>query len=158
MGRVRWNASLSDARQGAVAELRPGEKLERILPAVSPPPDTGSGGLAPALLVPLMTAVAHRQWRRDTHATAARSQFPLAPRMVVALTDERLLVWAASRRWQVRGLLGEVGRDRIVDAEAPTVGAGWRTVRIHVGDEPAVALRVPARTADDLAARLGRRA
>jgi hypothetical protein len=44
--------------------------------------------------------------------------------MVIILSNHRLLVWSVSRRWAPGALIGDLGRDRIRDAESPTVGQG----------------------------------
>jgi len=113
--------------------------------------------MAIAALIPLIMVAEHLMWWRHTRETARISLFPLASRMVIGLTDQRLLIWAASRRWRLGGFLGSVSRDRIVQATAPTVGAGWRTVRIYLANEPAVSIRVPGVMADRLAALLSGR-
>ncbi|HEY7429867.1 MAG TPA: hypothetical protein VH641_03945 [Streptosporangiaceae bacterium] len=132
--------------------LPPGEPLLALIPATTP---AGlSRGLAPAELMPLVIAAERIAWRRRTGAAGLASLFPLAPRMVIGLTGQRLLVWAARSRWRTGKYLGEVSRDRIVSATAPTAGTGWRTVLIHLASEPAVTIKVPAVSADRLAATL----
>jgi hypothetical protein len=142
-------------RETAEAELREGETLVGVLPALSPPPDAGAGGLVPPFLIPIIRAAEGWHWRRATRRRATTSRFPLAPRMIVALTDTRLLVWQARWRWRVGAFLGYVTLDRVVQADAPTVGAGWRTVRIFLANEPTVTLKVPAKVADDFAESIG---
>ena len=82
------------------------------------------------------------------------SMFPLAPRMFIVLTNRELLIWAARRNWRLGDYLGSVHRQRIIQATAPTVGAGWRTVLVYLANEPTVPIRVPSTIADDLAAML----
>jgi hypothetical protein len=139
----------------AVANLRPGEPLQGLFPALTP--RESSGGLAVVPLIPLIMVVEHLMWWRRTRQTAQTSMFPLAPRMIVGLTGQRMLIWAADRRWRLGDFLGSVDRDRIVQSTAPTVGAGWRTVRIYLANEPTVPIRVPAAMADHLAAALSGR-
>jgi hypothetical protein len=74
--------------------------------------------------------------------------------MIMALTDQRLMIWAAGRRWRAGQFLGYVSRDRILQVTAPTTGSGWRTVVVHLANEPAVPVLVPAITADGLVAAL----
>lgn len=135
--------------------LQPGEPLFGLFPAVSP--RESSGGLAFAPLIPLIMVVEHLMWWRRTREAARTSMFPLAPRMIIGLTGQRMLIWAATRRWQLGEFLGSVSRDRIVQSTAPTVGEGWRTVRIYLANEPTVPIRVPGVMADRLAALLSGR-
>jgi hypothetical protein len=141
-----WEAS----RAAAVDKLRDGESIVALFPALTPPDDGGSG-LVPALLIPLIAAVESWHWRHTARKLARQSLFPLAPRMVVALTERRLLVWTAGRRWSLGPFIGFVTMDRIVQAEVVTVGSGWRTVRFDLANEPSVRLKVPGELADDLA-------
>jgi hypothetical protein len=144
-------------RAQAGAQLRNGETLRALLPALTPRPDGGGRGLVPAAVLVLpINAVQRWRWRRASRANAKQSIFPLAPRMFVGLTEGRLLIWA--RRGSKLGpFLGFVSLDRIVDAAAPTVGQGWRTVTVHLANEPTVSLRVPGSVADDFAAALAGR-
>lgn len=132
--------------------LPPDEPLLALVPALTP--GGSSGGLAPAELMPLIMLAERIAWRRRSGAAARVSVFPLAPRMVIGLTGQRLLIWAARSRWRAGAYLGEVPRDRIVLSTAPTIGSGWRTVLIYLANEPTVTIKVPAVTADRFAATL----
>lgn len=134
------------------AGLPPGEPLLALIPALTP--DRSSGGLTPAELMPLIMVAERITWRLYGRAAAQASRFPLAPRMVIGLTRQRLLIWAARRRWRAGKYLGEVSRDRIVLSTAPTIGPSWRTVLIYLANEPTVTIKVPAVTADRLASTL----
>jgi hypothetical protein len=124
------------------AELRPGESLLGLFPALTP---NGQGsGLAPAELWPLIWAAEHLLRRRRDRSASQTSMFPLSARMLMALTEDRLLIWAAKRRWRPVQFLGFVSRDRILQATTRTTGSGWRTVQLHLANEPAVAVQVPA--------------
>ena len=74
--------------------------------------------------------------------------------MIMALTDQRLMIWTARLHWRPGTFLGYVTRDRILQATAPGTGSGWRTLRIHLANEPAVSIKVPPTTASPLAAAL----
>lgn len=128
------------------------EPLLALIPALTP--HGPGGGLAPAELMPLIMLAERVAWLRRSRTAARLSMFPLAPRMVIGLTSQRLLIWSARNRWRVGKYLGEVSRDRIVLSTAPTVGAGWRTVLIYLANEPTVTIKVPAVSADRLAATL----
>jgi hypothetical protein len=132
--------------------LAPGEDLLTMTPAVAP--GRTGGGMSMSGLVVVKLAADRIAWQRRTEAAARSSGFPLAPRMIIGVTDRRLLVWSAGSRWRVRKYLGEVSRDQITRGTAPTVGAGWRSVLIDLATGPTVTIRVPARTADRLAASL----
>jgi hypothetical protein len=128
------------------------EPLLALIPALTPA--SPGGGLAPAELRPLIMVAERLAWRRRSRTAGRLSMFPLAPRMVIGLTSQRLLIWSARSRWRAGRYLGEVSRDRVVLSTAPTVGVGWRTVLIYLANEPTVTIKVPAVTADSLAATL----
>jgi hypothetical protein len=144
-GRRRWIDTLSEAR----SELRRGEVLKAVFPALSEPPP--SGGFVPAeLLVPL-AAADHLSRRRRRRAQSKESMFPLASRMIIGLTNRRLLIWSVRPGWRIGTFIGYVTRDRILQAAAPPAsGPGWRTVSFYLAQEPTVAVKVPAAAADDL--------
>jgi hypothetical protein len=135
--------------RAAAADLRQDEELETIFTALAPLPS--SMGMAPDGVWLLILAANHVRWRRSTRAAAEASNFPLAPRMFIGLTSQRLLIWEAPRKWRLGTLLGWVPRERITGAVAPTVGAGWRTVLISLADAPDVAIKAPPGNADRLA-------
>jgi hypothetical protein len=132
------------------AELRPGESPQRIFPAITV--GEPGGGMAPAALMPLIMAAEHLVQRRRDRAVSRESLFPLSQRMIMVLSDQRLMIWAARLRWRPGRFLGYVARDRIQQATAPTAGAGWRTLHIYLANEPAVAVKVRGSAADVLAA------
>lgn len=101
-------ARLHEAREAAEHKLCEGETLVGVLPALSPPPDAAAGGLVLAFLIPVIRGVERWHWHRTSRRLATDSRFPLAPRMIVALTDRRLLIWEARRRWRLGAFLGFV--------------------------------------------------
>jgi hypothetical protein len=145
-GDQRWERH----REAAAAEVRAGETVLWILPALSP--QERDGGLAITVLILPLMALRRWMWHRSTRAAAKQSLFPLAPRMILALTDRRLLIWSARRRFRLGEFIGFVTLDRVVMAEVLTVGAGWRSLRIDLANEPSVRLKVPGSLADELAA------
>jgi hypothetical protein len=140
-------------RRDIAEHLADGESVESVFRAIAPNPDPGSI-LTVAFLRPVVWALRRRASVKAARRAHRSSSFPVARRMVVALTDQRLLVWTCGRSWKPRKLLGDVARQRISGAEAPTVGQGWRSVHLHLTDAPPVTIKVPARYADPLAARL----
>lgn len=146
MARVDWQRN----RELASGELREGETLQALFPALAAA-DPGGSGIMPAALVPVVAAVERWQQRRATRQTTKTSMFPVAPRMLMALTNRRLLMWAAGRGWSMGAFLGFVPLDAIVRAGAVTVGEGWRTVQVDLANEPSVRFRVPGQLADDFA-------
>lgn len=125
-----------------------------LLPALRPPDDDDEWVTFVPGVIPLMLLVERLLHRRELRTATQRSLFPLAPRMLLGLTTKRVLIWQARRRWRLGPFLGYVSLDRIVQAEAPTVGQGWRTLRVHLSNEPAVTIKVPGDLADELAAAL----
>jgi len=134
------------------AEVRPGESVLALFPAVTL--EESSGGLAPAGLWPMIMAVEHRIRRRRDHAASRASLFPLSSRMIIALSDQRLLIWAARLKWRPGNFLGYVSRDRILQVTVPGTGSGWRRVLIQLANEPTVTIKVPPMIAGQLATAL----
>jgi hypothetical protein len=146
-GRQRWTAILGEAK----SELRRGELLHAIFPALS---QSSSGGMAPAELMLGVLAADRLTHHRRMRAQARESMFPLASRMIIGLSNQRLLIWSVRPGWRLGSFIGYVTRDRILQATAPTAGTGWRTVNVYLAQEPTVSIKVPARAADDLAREL----
>jgi hypothetical protein len=145
--------SLREKALAAVqAEVRPGESVLALIPAITL--EESSGGLAPAALWPLIMAVEHLIRRRRDHEASRASLFPLSSRMIIALSDQRLMIWAARLNWRPGSFLGYVSRDRILQVSVPGTGSGWRRVLIHLANEPTVSIKVPSTTASQLAAAL----
>jgi len=157
MERMPHRPGRKGTRTAAETELRPGEKLSALFPALTPPPHAGGGQALDGLAL-LIVAAEHLAWRRRSRVTARTSMFPLAPRMFIGLTDSRILVWSARYRWRIGRYLGDVSLDRVMAAEAPTAGSGWRTVVMHLADGPKVPIKVPNSIADHLASGLSGRA
>lgn len=127
--------------------------LQAIFPALSQP--AASGGLVPAELMAAVLAVDHLTRRRRLRAQARESMFPLATRMIIGLTNQRLLIWSVRPGWRLGSFLGYVSRDRVLQASVPPAsGTGWRTVGIYLAEEPTVSIKVPAAAANDLAREL----
>jgi hypothetical protein len=142
---------ISEAR----SELRPGEMLQAMFPAVSRPADDDRLR-HPLLMIP--GRVADRlTLRRRLRRLTKESIFPLAPRMIVGLTTRRIMIWSARPGWRVGPFLGYVSRDRVLQATAPGNESGWRGVSFYLAQEPTVSIKVPARAADDLTRELSSR-
>jgi hypothetical protein len=137
-------------------QLRPGEMVEGLFPAATIR-DRGRG-LTPLEFLPLIVAAEYLAQRRRDRRAGRESLFPLQPRMVMALTDQRVLIWAARLRWRPGRFMGYVTRDRILQvtaSAAPTAertasGSATGTVTVHLANEPPVTLKVPAAAADRL--------
>jgi hypothetical protein len=140
------------ALSAARAEARPGESVLAVFPAVTP--DESTGGLAPTEMWPLIIAVEHLIRRHRDHVDSRTSLFPLSSRMIIGLSDQRLLIWAARLNWRPGNFLGYVSRDRILQVTVPGTGSGWRRALIHLANEPTVSIKVPSATAGQLAAAL----
>ena len=134
-----WNQT----RALIAARLEPDERLAGMFTAITPYPESYSHGtiFIPELIL-LVRAAEHAVWRRSTQAASRSSQVPLAPRMIIAITDRRLVVWAADRRWRPRRLAGALSRDRIIGVTAKEGTSRVRTVVLELSAGETVTIRV----------------
>ena len=144
------------ARAVITAFLGPDERPVALFAALVPPPEWG-GQVVDVIFAPLAWAVWHATWRRSVRAASQAAGVALAPRMVIALTPRRMVVWPASRRWQLGPMAGELPRDLIAAAEAAPGGTRSRALVLRLATGQAVTLRVRPATAENLAAQLSRR-
>jgi hypothetical protein len=137
------------------AQVRDGETSSQPFAAITPDPDEGRGfGLIVAF--PVLWAMRRLSKRHARRDTTKRSGIRMAQRMLVAVTSDRMLIWSAQRHWAPGEFLGDVALNRIADAQAPTVGQGWRSVRIDLVDGESVTIKVGSQHADELAGLLSR--
>lgn len=109
-------------------------------------------------MAPLVWVAWHGTWRRSAREASRAAGVALAPRMLIALTPRRMVVWRADRRWRLGTMTGELPRDLVVGATAPPGGTRSRELVLQLASGQAVTLRVWPATADDLTAQLsGRR-
>jgi hypothetical protein len=135
------------------AHLEPGERPVTLFTALTPPPES-DGMLIDGVLVPLAWAVRHATWRHTTRAASRSADTPLAPRMIVALTARRMVIWRATRRWRLGRVIGDLPRDRISGVTARTSGTRSSTLVLHLSTGPTVTIMVTSDSADQLAALL----
>jgi hypothetical protein len=92
--------------------------------------------------------------RRRSSAAAQASIIPLAPRVVIGLTGQRLLIWGRTEPVTGRQVPGRgvPGRHRSVHCTNHRIGLA--NDAIYLANEPAVTVKVPAVTADRLTAAL----
>jgi len=100
-------------RDVVTAFLEPEERPVTLFTALVPPPERG-GEIVDVILAPLVWAVWHATWRHSTRAASRAANITLAPRMVIALTPRRMVVWRANRRWRLGTMAGELPRHLIV--------------------------------------------
>jgi hypothetical protein len=132
------------------AHLEPDERVVTLFTALTPPPES-DGVVISVVLVPVVWAVRHATWRHNTRAASRSADVPLAPRMIIAVTGRRLVVWAANRRWRLGKLAGNLPRDRITGITMDTMGTRSRTLVLHLSTGPTVTIMVAAAAADSLA-------
>jgi hypothetical protein len=145
----RW----AGVKERAVAELGDGSDLRVVFPALRSR-ESGHG----LTLMPFGSLYrwfdrAVSGWR--SKRVEAQTGFPLRPRMIVGITDTEVVVWSASARWphgrwRLGNQAGRVRLDQVVNAEAPTVGTGWRTLNLRVFEKAPISILVPALVIDDL--------
>src|SRR5215469_3386418 len=138
---------------GAVAGLEPGEQVSVIFGAMIPH-EFFRGHVMTAELVPLLLIMDHVRWRYRTRAASRSAQIPLAPRMIIAVTGRRLVIWAARRRWRPGNVVGDLARDRIIEVNYGGTGSRPDLLVLHLTDGETLTLRVSATQAAELARRL----
>jgi hypothetical protein len=142
-------------RAVVTAYVQPGEQLESLFTALIPRP--GSGGfVVTGALVPLVWAVRRVAWERAARAVSRATGVPVAPRMIVALTPSRMVIWRAARNWRLGDLLGELPRDRITGVTPAGAGTRSRRLVLHLSTGSAVVMRVAPAVADQLTAMFSR--
>jgi hypothetical protein len=93
----------------------------------------------------------HAVWRYRARAASRSAQAPLAPRMIIAFTGRRLVIWAARRGWRLGKVIGDLPRDQIMQVTAAGTGTRSRLMALHLNDGQTVTLQVSARVATGLA-------
>jgi hypothetical protein len=147
----------------AAAKVKLGEGVPIVFTSpVSVQPGSYGRGLIEGWALPLLW-----MWRRHVHkgirsAAGEALGVPLQQLNLLVVTDDRLLFWSVKRTWR-RGrlhrhphrLLGHVDRDDVRGVTNNTVGRGWRTCRLTLGNGREASLRVPATHLDQLVAVFG---
>lgn len=96
-------------------------------------------GFLPLILV--LQYLTNLSVRRKASRTAG---VPLATRMFLALSQRRLIVFRATRRWRFRDLHGELPVDRIGSAVVSGSGSRHRSVTLHLKAGGTLSLMMPA--------------
>jgi hypothetical protein len=138
-------------RLGLAGIVSHGESVEQVLAARIRPPDScGRIVLPAAALIPLVRGVSRARQRRKASRLTDQTGFPLASRMMLVLTDRRLLVFCPGGR--LGGLLGSVARGDIIAAHRPSLGGAWRTVRLELASGETVSMQIVGSGAERFAA------
>jgi hypothetical protein len=135
-----------------LSEIVGEESIEAIVEARVKPSDAGGRAMLPAFLIPLNRVLSRAGHRQDAARLSDQGPFPLAPHMVLVLTDLRLIVIARTGRKfrEVGDVLASVPRTDIAGASRPTVGGVWRTVLLDLASGATVTVQVAGSGADDL--------
>jgi hypothetical protein len=142
------------APEQIAAHVRADESLRRVFHVILPGPNAGVAWGDAAVVVPLVRIVGRVMRNRAAAAAQEDVGIGLRPRMLWALTDQRILLFSALKRWELGEPLGAIARTEVVGATAPTVGQGWRTVVIELTAGRQLSIKVGHTVADDLAAEL----
>jgi hypothetical protein len=142
------------APEQIAAHVRADESLRRVFHVILPGPNAGVAWGDAAVVVPLVRIVGRVMQNRAAAAAQEDVGIGLRPRMLWALTDQRILLFSTLKRWELGEQLGEIARQDVVGATAPTVGQGWRTVIIKLTAGRELTIKVGPTVADDLAAEL----
>lgn len=135
------------------AYIDPGEPVECIFTAVMPGEESGEG-LAFAGLWPVVMAVEHAMWRSSVRKTSQATGVPLARRMILALTPQRLVIGQADRGWRLRAIAGDLPRDQITNVELGAASDSSRRAILHLNTGESITLRMTRASADYLRDRL----
>lgn len=147
-----WNRT----RAVVTAYLEPDEQLVTLFTALIPPPEL-EGVVVDSGLVPLIWAAWYVTWRRAARAASRVADVPMAPRMIVAVTPSRIVIWRAARNWRLGDFSGELPRDRVIEVTAAGGGTRSRRLVLHLSTGPTVAILVNPEAADQLTAMLSGR-
>jgi hypothetical protein len=126
-----------------------------LFTALIPPPESG-GVVVDGVFVPLIWVAWHVAWRRAARAASRVADVPMAPRMIVAVTPSRIVIWRAAHNWRLGDFSGELPRDRIIEVTATGGGTRSRRLVLHLSTGSAVAMLVNPATADQLTATFSR--
>lgn len=140
-----WNRT----RAIVTGYLEPDEHLVTLFTALIPPPESGGVVMAGAL-VPLVWAARHASWRHAARAAGRAAGIPVAPRMIVAMSARRIVIWRATRGWRLRDIRGELPRERVLGVTASGGGARSRRLALHLSTGSSITLLVVPAVADQL--------
>jgi hypothetical protein len=130
--------------QAAVrACLEPGD-CHPVVFGAAVPRQVVSGHVIASELVPLMWLLNHVAWRYRARVVSRSSGVPLAPRMIMAFTGRRLVIWAARRGWRPGRVIGELPGGQIVHVTASGAGSRSRLMVLQLADGRTVRLHVAA--------------
>jgi hypothetical protein len=142
-----WGPTLTSV----VEYLGPDDQPEVLFTAVTPEPESG-GHLISGMLMPLAWAISRVMWRHETRVAGRVADVPLAPRMFVALTARRLVIWQATRGWRLGEVSGELPRERILQVTEAARGARSRRLVLQLSTGSSFSLRVTPAAADKITA------
>jgi hypothetical protein len=142
------------APEQIAAHLRWDESLRAVFHVIVPVPTAGTAWDPAAIVVPLVMIVRKVMWNRAAAVAQEAVGIGLRPRMLWALTDQRILLFGADKRWELGEQLGAIAMSEVLGATAPTVGQSWRTVIIELTGGRRLSIKVGHKIADDLAAAL----
>lgn len=140
--------------EAAIRErLNPDERLEGIFSATVPNDERG-GGLSFGGTRLIVMAVERAMHRAAIQKASQGAWVQLAPRMIIGLTAERLIIGRADRRWRLEDITGDLPLAHIKDVELGAASSRTRRVTLRLTNGEGVMLRMPRQTADKLRARL----
>jgi hypothetical protein len=144
------SADWEQIRTATAAGLEPGEHVSAVF-ATLIPHQLSIGHVISAELVPLLWLMDHTLWHHRARTASRSVQVPLAPRMIIVVTDRNLMIWSARRSWQPGKLIGDLPRDRINQVTTTGTGTRTRLMTLHLSDGRSLTLQVSASIAADLA-------
>jgi hypothetical protein len=136
------------------AYLGPEDQPDVLFTAVTPAPESGVL-LIEAVLAPLAWAVWRAMWSHNVRVASRAAGVPLAPRMIVALTPKRLVIWRATRNWRLGKVSGELPRERILRITEAGGGTRSRRLEFQMSTGSSFSLMVTKDAARQLTATLG---
>lgn len=115
-----------------------------LLRSVTSHPGSGRRGMTFVLFLPLLIVADRLEWRAASNKAARETGFPLATKMIIGITADRLIIWSARWRWRLGSQRGAVRRDQVSLMESPPSQSRWPKVRLMLPGKPVAVIRVPA--------------
>lgn len=144
---------MEEIRAAVGGYLEPGEKPEAAFNAVMPT-ESRDRGMTLVWLWPIIMTVRYVMWRSSVRKAGQDAGVQLAPRMLITLTSQRLIIVRASRRWSPREIIGGLPRNQIEKVRLGAASSRTRRLTLHLANGQDITLRMTRQAAEQLSNRL----